>query len=72
MLSGNCRIDRGDISGVLSVAVLSDKLKNVRERISGLNIVLRWLIILILLMVVIIVGNYGGNLEAGSFIYQGF
>ncbi|MCQ2513363.1 MAG: hypothetical protein MJ092_08285 [Lachnospiraceae bacterium] len=60
--------------GVILWIVLATlhKKKDVRERLSGMNIVLRWAIILVIIMVVIIVGNYGGNFEAGSFIYQGF
>ncbi|MCQ2529959.1 MAG: hypothetical protein MJ086_01705 [Lachnospiraceae bacterium] len=60
--------------GVILWIVLATlhKKKDIRDRLSDMNIVLRWLILLVMLLVVIIVGNYGGNLEAGSFIYQGF
>ena len=52
------------------IATLHKK-KDVRIRLSKMNIVLRWVILLALVLAVVLFGFYG-NLDAGSFIYQGF
>ena len=52
------------------VATLHKK-QDVRIRLSKMHIVLRWVILLALVLAVVLFGFYG-NLDAGSFIYQGF
>ena len=60
------------LSFVLWIVVATlHKKQDVRIRLSKMNIVLRWAILLVLVLAVVLFGFYG-NLDAGSFIYQGF
>jgi len=45
---------------------------SVIERLAGLNIVLRWGILILLILFVVVFGNYGPGYDAAEFIYQGF
>lgn len=45
--------------------------KDPRERLAGMPVFFRWLILLVLILAVVILGNYGG-LDTGSFVYQAF
>lgn len=54
-----------------SVSMLQ-KNGSVRTKIFGLNIVIRWVVLIALIMTVVLVGNYGPGYSAAEFIYQGF
>lgn len=45
---------------------------SVRTKLFGMNIVVRWSVIIGLIMFVVIFGNYGPGYSAAEFIYQGF
>ncbi|MBR2696492.1 MAG: MBOAT family protein [Parasporobacterium sp.] len=45
--------------------------KDPRERIAGWNIVIRWAVLVVFVLVVVLLGKYGG-LDTGSFVYQAF
>lgn len=49
-----------------------DRKKDVRKRLSGMNVVGRWTILFGLIIAIVVFGIYGKGLDAGSFIYQGF
>ena len=48
-----------------------DAKKDVRVRLKDMNIVWRWIILLVLVMAVVLFGKYGG-FDTGSFVYQAF
>jgi len=56
---------------MLAVSLLQIK-GSVRERLAGLNIVIRWGILFALVLFVVVFGNYGPGYSAAEFIYQGF
>ena len=56
---------------VIIVSFIREK-TDVRKKIAGYNIVMRWAIYLGLLFFVVIFGNYGPGYSAAEFIYQGF
>lgn len=56
---------------VIIVSLIREK-TDVRKKIAGYNIVMRWAIYLGLLFFVVIFGNYGPGYSAAEFIYQGF
>ncbi len=56
---------------LLLVSAMNEK-KPVRERLSGQNIVFRWIIVFSLLLGTIVFGMYGQGFNAADFIYRGF
>ena len=48
-----------------------DAKKDPRVRLSEMNIAVRWIILLLLVLVVVLFGKYGG-FDTGSFVYQAF
>ena len=56
---------------LLAVSLLQEK-ESICDRLSRLNIVIRWGILFAGLFAVIIFGSYGPGYDAAEFIYQGF
>ena len=60
------------VVGVLAVDLLNEKRGSVRTLVAGQNLVFRWMLWILLLVLVVICGIYGEGYDASSFIYQGF
>lgn len=57
---------------VLVVSIINEKKGDVRDVIARQNIVIRWSIFYIIILMVVVFGNYGPGYDAADFIYQAF
>ena len=67
----NIAILAASLLTLLTVSILQEK-ESICDRLSRLNIVIRWCILFAGLFAVIIFGSYGPGYDAAEFIYQGF
>lgn len=57
---------------LLAVSILQESGMKIRETLAKQNLLFRWMMILLLLLVVLVFGVYGPEYDARAFIYGGF
>ena len=57
---------------LLTVSILQEKGVHMREAIEGQNLAFRWVLYIAAIVVIVVMGVYGFDLDAAGFVYAGF